>query len=179
MPFSCRYIRNALFLSVHSVSSQTDRRRAEGEKLQGGPPLVRYHIEDKGGLISFDQLLQFLGRHGFDPLADPRVAGLPVRRLVGCRPRQPGTGCTVLICRQGVACPPPGESAAVCSSDSCTQLYVVAPRISLRRGRPDWVSAAISLCSSPSDCGDPPDRPLRSVRINPLTTPYVPSESTP
>ena len=30
----------------------------------------------------FDQLLGFVGRHGLDALADPRIAGLPVRQLV-------------------------------------------------------------------------------------------------
>ncbi len=39
----------------------------------GATPLIRYHIADEGGLISFDDLLAFCGRHGHDPLAE--VAG--------------------------------------------------------------------------------------------------------
>jgi phenylacetate-CoA ligase len=33
-----------------------------------GVPLMRYHIADSGGLIGYDDMLRFLGRHGFDPL---------------------------------------------------------------------------------------------------------------
>jgi phenylacetate-CoA ligase len=32
-----------------------------------GIPLIRYHIADQGGLISYDAMLQFLANHGFDP----------------------------------------------------------------------------------------------------------------
>jgi phenylacetate-CoA ligase len=34
-----------------------------------GIPLIRYHIADTGGLISFDAMLAFLAGHGFDPAA--------------------------------------------------------------------------------------------------------------
>ncbi|MGH2412327.1 MAG: phenylacetate--CoA ligase family protein, partial [Microcystaceae cyanobacterium] len=34
-----------------------------------GIPLVRYHISDTGGLISYESMLQFLKGWGFDPLA--------------------------------------------------------------------------------------------------------------
>lgn len=33
-----------------------------------GAPLVRYHIADEGGVVPYDQMLRFLGDHGFDPL---------------------------------------------------------------------------------------------------------------
>lgn len=35
-----------------------------------GVPLVRYHISDTGGIISYDAMLQFLKDWGFDPLAE-------------------------------------------------------------------------------------------------------------
>ena len=41
-----------------------------------GIPLVRYNILDTGGLISYDDLLEFLARRGYDPLPDLRHAGL-------------------------------------------------------------------------------------------------------
>jgi phenylacetate-CoA ligase len=37
-----------------------------------GIPLIRYHIADTGGLISYNTMLQFLAEQGFDPLADLR-----------------------------------------------------------------------------------------------------------
>src|ERR1700749_1737982 len=35
-----------------------------------GVPLVRYHIADEGGLIDYQDMLAFCGRHGFDPMAE-------------------------------------------------------------------------------------------------------------
>ncbi|MFB2969596.1 phenylacetate--CoA ligase family protein [Aerosakkonema sp. BLCC-F183] len=35
-----------------------------------GIPLVRYNILDNGGLISYDEMLKFLGEWGFDPVAE-------------------------------------------------------------------------------------------------------------
>jgi phenylacetate-CoA ligase len=35
-----------------------------------GVPLIRYHIADEGGLIGYQDLLAFCGRHGFDPAAE-------------------------------------------------------------------------------------------------------------
>jgi phenylacetate-CoA ligase len=35
-----------------------------------GVPLIRYHIADEGGLIGYEDMLAFCGRHGFDPVAD-------------------------------------------------------------------------------------------------------------
>jgi phenylacetate-CoA ligase len=35
-----------------------------------GVPLIRYHIADEGGLIGYQELLAFCGRHGFDPVAE-------------------------------------------------------------------------------------------------------------
>jgi phenylacetate-CoA ligase len=35
-----------------------------------GVPLVRYHIADEGGLIGYQDMLAFCGRHGFDPMAE-------------------------------------------------------------------------------------------------------------
>jgi len=34
-----------------------------------GIPLIRYHISDKGGLISYEAMLKFLAEWGFDPVA--------------------------------------------------------------------------------------------------------------
>ena len=46
-----------------------------------GVPLVRYHIADEGGLIGYEDMLAFCGRHGFDPVAE--LGGLGAR---GIRP---------------------------------------------------------------------------------------------
>ncbi len=35
-----------------------------------GVPLIRYHIADEGGLIGYQDMLAFCGRHGFDPVAE-------------------------------------------------------------------------------------------------------------
>jgi phenylacetate-CoA ligase len=35
-----------------------------------GIPLLRYHIADEGGLIGYQDMLAFCGRHGFDPIAE-------------------------------------------------------------------------------------------------------------
>jgi phenylacetate-CoA ligase len=40
-----------------------------------GIPLVRYHISDNGGLISYDAMLQFLAEWEFDPVAALRQQG--------------------------------------------------------------------------------------------------------
>jgi phenylacetate-CoA ligase len=43
----------------------------------GGAPLVRYRILDRGGVVAHDAMLSFLRDHGFDPtreLAQPREA---------------------------------------------------------------------------------------------------------
>ncbi|MCI0401067.1 MAG: phenylacetate--CoA ligase family protein [Gammaproteobacteria bacterium] len=37
-----------------------------------GIPLVRYHISDEGGLITYDALLQFLAQFNFDPIKELR-----------------------------------------------------------------------------------------------------------
>jgi phenylacetate-CoA ligase len=39
-----------------------------------GIPLVRYHIADSGGLISYADMLAFVAQHGFDPVAEVRRA---------------------------------------------------------------------------------------------------------
>jgi phenylacetate-CoA ligase len=39
-----------------------------------GAPLVRYHIADSGGLIAYAEMLDVLGRQGFDPLAELRAS---------------------------------------------------------------------------------------------------------
>ncbi|HXS65221.1 MAG TPA: phenylacetate--CoA ligase family protein [Streptosporangiaceae bacterium] len=39
----------------------------------GSTPLVRYHIADEGGLVGFDELLEFCSRFGHDPLAEVGV----------------------------------------------------------------------------------------------------------
>ena len=40
-----------------------------------GVPLVRYHIADTGGLITYDAMLKFLAEWSFDPLAESQSAG--------------------------------------------------------------------------------------------------------
>lgn len=47
----------------------------------GGVPLVRYDILDRGGLLAFPEMLSFLARSGFDPTAELRRAGVTVREL--------------------------------------------------------------------------------------------------
>jgi phenylacetate-CoA ligase len=39
----------------------------------GSVPLVRYHIADDGGLVTYPEMLTFCHRHGFDPLAGLEV----------------------------------------------------------------------------------------------------------
>ncbi|TDD03954.1 phenylacetate--CoA ligase family protein [Nonomuraea deserti] len=34
-----------------------------------GVPLIRYHIADEGGLVTYDEMLAFVRRHGFEPAA--------------------------------------------------------------------------------------------------------------
>lgn len=34
-----------------------------------GIPLIRYHIADQGGILTYEAMLQFLAQHGFDPRA--------------------------------------------------------------------------------------------------------------
>jgi phenylacetate-CoA ligase len=47
-----------------------------------GVPLVRYHIADSGGLITYEQMLNFLRARGFDPIAEVAAAGdRGVRRM--------------------------------------------------------------------------------------------------
>jgi phenylacetate-CoA ligase len=36
----------------------------------GGVPLIRYHLADTGGIITYEAMLQFLKEWGFDPLAE-------------------------------------------------------------------------------------------------------------
>ncbi|HBY77587.1 MAG TPA: phenylacetate--CoA ligase, partial [Cyanobacteria bacterium UBA11148] len=40
-----------------------------------GIPLVRYHISDQGGLIYYDEMLQFLADWGFDPVTELQRKG--------------------------------------------------------------------------------------------------------
>jgi phenylacetate-CoA ligase len=47
-------------------------------------PLVRYHIADEGGLIGYQDMLAFCGRHGFDPMAELGRSAGPAAR--GVRP---------------------------------------------------------------------------------------------
>jgi phenylacetate-CoA ligase len=46
-----------------------------------GIPLIRYHISDTGGIISYEDMLKFLGDRGFDPLK-----ALESSQNRGCRP---------------------------------------------------------------------------------------------
>jgi phenylacetate-CoA ligase len=36
---------------------------------RNGVPLVRYHIADSGGIVTYEAMLRFLADHGFDPVA--------------------------------------------------------------------------------------------------------------
>jgi phenylacetate-CoA ligase len=47
----------------------------------GGVPLVRYDILDRGGVVPYAEMLAFLGRHGIDPLAELATGGAPARDL--------------------------------------------------------------------------------------------------
>ena len=40
-----------------------------------GIPLIRYHISDTGGLISYEEMLSFLAEIGFDPVAELQKQG--------------------------------------------------------------------------------------------------------
>jgi len=46
-----------------------------------GIPLIRYHISDTGGIISYEAMLQFLRGHGFDPLTQFAPGARGVRDL--------------------------------------------------------------------------------------------------
>jgi phenylacetate-CoA ligase len=51
-----------------------------------GIPLLRYHIADNGGTIAYDEMLEFLAEHGFDPrvhLGDRGVRPLPFVYVFG------------------------------------------------------------------------------------------------
>lgn len=37
---------------------------------ESGIPLVRYHIADTGGIVTYEEMLAFLGARGFDPVAE-------------------------------------------------------------------------------------------------------------
>ena len=53
-----------------------------------GMPLVRYHIADEGGLIGYQDMLAFCGRHGFDPMAELGRRSAPAHEGPGrCRSR--------------------------------------------------------------------------------------------
>lgn len=43
-----------------------------------GIPLVRYHISDTGGIITYDEMLKFLQSHGFDPTKQLRSQIYPL-----------------------------------------------------------------------------------------------------
>jgi phenylacetate-CoA ligase len=57
----------------------------DGELLftgDGGAPLVRYKILDRGGLVGFRELMAFMADHGADPVGDLRAeGGVPIREL--------------------------------------------------------------------------------------------------
>jgi phenylacetate-CoA ligase len=56
----------------------------EGELVftgDGGAPLVRYKILDRGGIVGFRELLAFVRDHGGDPVEELRAEGAPVREL--------------------------------------------------------------------------------------------------
>jgi phenylacetate-CoA ligase len=47
-----------------------------------GIPLIRYHIADTGGIISYPEMLAFLEQKGFNPFAQPKLAsGRGIREL--------------------------------------------------------------------------------------------------
>jgi phenylacetate-CoA ligase len=57
----------------------------DGDELlfsgDGGAPLVRYKILDRGGVIPYADLLEFLRRHGEDPVESTRALGAEARPL--------------------------------------------------------------------------------------------------
>jgi phenylacetate-CoA ligase len=66
LPTLVQYDPRARFFEVH-----------DGTLLfsgDNGVPLVRYHIADAGGLVGYHDMLLFVERHGFDPLAELRRA---------------------------------------------------------------------------------------------------------
>ncbi|MBR8840476.1 MAG: phenylacetate--CoA ligase family protein [Stigonema ocellatum SAG 48.90 = DSM 106950] len=52
-----------------------------------GIPLVRYHISDTGGIISYDAMLEFVKEWGFDPVAE--LQNQVVERLHITSPQEP------------------------------------------------------------------------------------------
>jgi phenylacetate-CoA ligase len=50
-----------------------------------GIPLVRYNILDTGGIISYDAMLQFLAKWGFNPLKDAHIC-METQPARGIRP---------------------------------------------------------------------------------------------
>jgi len=48
-----------------------------------GVPLIRYHIADEGGTLTYPQLLAFCADHGFDPQGDQGAAPMPFLYIFG------------------------------------------------------------------------------------------------
>jgi phenylacetate-CoA ligase len=48
---------------------------------EGGVPLVRYDILDRGGLVPYDAMIAFLSRNGFDAESALERTGAPLRKL--------------------------------------------------------------------------------------------------
>ena len=109
-----------------------------------GVPLVRYHIADEGGLIGYQDMLAFCGRHGFDPMAE---LGRSARR-------------------------PPHEGSGRCRSRTCsgarTSRCPTSAPTSIRRTSPSAWSSRPSAAGSPaSSCSRWPATPT-ATRTCPL-----------
>ncbi|NEP09758.1 MAG: phenylacetate--CoA ligase family protein [Symploca sp. SIO2C1] len=52
-----------------------------------GIPLVRYHISDNGGLISYEEMLKFLAEWNFDPVAELQRLGVNYKKDDSSLPR--------------------------------------------------------------------------------------------
>ena len=85
-PGSCSARHGCRPWSSTTRAAATSRRTTERccSPADSGVPLVRYHIADEGGLIGYQDMLAFCGRHGFDPMAELRSAAAGRRR--GVRP---------------------------------------------------------------------------------------------
>ena len=64
-----------------SSTVRKGRTASDGTQICGPPPLLRYHIHDRGGTISYEALLEFVTKHGFEL---PAREGHVDRRLPFC-----------------------------------------------------------------------------------------------
>ena len=91
-----------------------------------GIPLLRYHIADEGGLIGYQDMLAFCGRHGFDPVAE---LGVPAHEGSG-RSRSPTSS---------------GARTSRCPTSAPTSIRRTSP--SAWSSRPSAAGSPASSCS--------------------------------